>query len=120
MRVALACSEAVLFAKTGGLADMVGSLATSLSAQGGETTLILPAYRSILALELERTRLGFDIPVGESSHHAEILEGGADDRTVAYFVRADEYFDREGVSASDPTTWWLAEWRQLQRMEPEP
>ena len=45
MKVLYAASEAVPFCKTGGLADVAGSLPPALAAQGVETAVILPLYR---------------------------------------------------------------------------
>lgn len=53
MRIAILSSEAVPFAKTGGLADVAGALTKALHAQGAESFLITPLYdqvdRSLLA-----------------------------------------------------------------------
>ena len=48
MRILLATSEAVPFAKTGGLADVCGALPIELERLGHELTLFLPAYRRAL------------------------------------------------------------------------
>ena len=47
MKVLYAASEAVPFCKTGGLADVAGSLPPALAAQGVETAVILPLYRRV-------------------------------------------------------------------------
>jgi starch synthase len=53
LRIAILSSEAVPFAKTGGLADVAGALTKALHAQGAESFLITPLYdqvdRSLLA-----------------------------------------------------------------------
>ena len=48
MKIVLATSEAVPFAKTGGLADVCGALPLELARLGHEVTLIMPAYRTVL------------------------------------------------------------------------
>ncbi len=45
MNILLATSEAVPFAKTGGLADVSGALPVELARLGHRAALILPAYR---------------------------------------------------------------------------
>ena len=45
MKILYAASEAVPFCKTGGLADVAGSLPPALAEQGAETAVILPLYR---------------------------------------------------------------------------
>ena len=47
MRVILASSEVVPFAKTGGLADVAGVLPRELEKLGHEVSVFLPAYQSI-------------------------------------------------------------------------
>lgn len=47
MRVAILTSEAVPFAKTGGLADVSGALPKALAQEGAEAKLILPLYDQI-------------------------------------------------------------------------
>ena len=47
MRVAILSSEAVPFAKTGGLADVSGALPKALHAEGIDSLLILPRYDQI-------------------------------------------------------------------------
>ena len=42
MKILYAASEAVPFCKTGGLADVAGSLPPALAEQGAETAVILP------------------------------------------------------------------------------
>ena len=45
MKILFASSEAVPFAKTGGLADVAGVLPKALAQMGHEVNLILPKYR---------------------------------------------------------------------------
>ncbi len=94
MRVAIASSEAAPFAKTGGLADMVGALASALGDLATDATLIVPAYRSALDRDPEATCLALDVPVAGAAVRADILRGYAG-RTPAYFIRADRFFDRD-------------------------
>lgn len=91
----MACSEAVPFAKTGGLADMVGSLGTSLARQGVSTMLVLPAYRNVLGHELEPINLSFDVSCPDGAVRADILTAPTDSGVSVYAVRADRFFDRE-------------------------
>lgn len=94
MRVAIASSEAAPFAKTGGLADMVGALASALGDEAIDATLIVPAHRSVLERNPEAAGLAFDVPVAGGAVRADILRGRAGP-TPVYFVRADCFFDRD-------------------------
>ncbi len=48
MRILLASSEAVPYAKTGGLADVATGLAKALSSAGHDVSLVIPLYRRLI------------------------------------------------------------------------
>ena len=66
MKILMATSEAVPFAKTGGMADVCGALPIELSKLGHSVALIMPAYRSISEAgpAIADTGVTFDIPIG--------------------------------------------------------
>ena len=98
VRVAIVSSEAAPFAKTGGLADMVGSLAVALTRRGLDVTLVLPAYRCILERDdVAATGMAFQVPAAGGIERADVLQSIAGEGTPAYFVRADRFFDRDGL-----------------------
>lgn len=102
LRVAIVSSEAAPFAKTGGLADMVGALAVALARQGVDVTLVLPAYRCVAQRpDVAATGMAFPVPAADRVEPTEILEGVAGKDTPAYFVRADRFFDRPGLYGQD-------------------
>lgn len=102
LRIVLAASEAVPFSKTGGLADVAGALAGSLSHLGHDVVLILPDYFPIRQAAGDRipkvaeTGLRFSIPMNGRSMTATVnwctLNGGA---VRVFLVRQPEYFDRQ-------------------------
>ncbi len=96
MKILIAASEMVPFAKTGGLADMVGALSRELQGMGHEVTCIVPFYRSVAeaAGDARPTGVKITVPVGVKQVSAEILETRMPDRRRVLFVRRDEYFDR--------------------------
>jgi len=97
MHVVMMAGEVYPYAKTGGLADVMAALPRALPSAGVEVTVCVPAYRSALAAagELPPGRRVL-APVGSTMEPADVvtLTTGAV-RTV--LVRADRYFDREGV-----------------------
>jgi len=47
LKVLIVASEAVPFAKTGGLADVIGALPKSLKNQGIDVRVVIPKYSTI-------------------------------------------------------------------------
>ncbi len=99
LHVAMAASEITPFAKTGGLADVLGSLAPSLERLGLRISLIMPCYRSVLQgpFQLEDTGVRFTVPISDRREAGVLLRTKMGDGITVYFVRADRYFDREGL-----------------------
>ncbi len=97
MRVLVVSSEVVPFAKTGGLADVTGSLPKALRRIGVEADVVLPLYRTV-----DRDRFSLvpsgpavRVPLGHREETGTILEGEAGEGVRAYLIRNDRYFDRE-------------------------
>src|ERR1700736_4957232 len=69
IRVLLAASGVVGFAKTGGLADVAGSLPLALARRGHQCAVVMPLYRSCrnARVPLEPTDLHFRVPVAQRS-----------------------------------------------------
>ena len=65
IRVLLAASEVVGFAKTGGLADVAGALPPALARRGCQAAVILPLYRGARTgqVPVEPTDHVFRVPV---------------------------------------------------------
>ncbi len=88
-------SEAAPFAKTGGLADVVGALPAALAGLGDEVAVVLPRYRSI---DLKQTRRVWDyLPVhfGPAIYTAAIYQAPAE--YPVYLVDCPALFDRAGL-----------------------
>jgi starch synthase len=99
MRVLFAVSEAVPFAKTGGLADVAGALPRALRALGVDVRVVLPRYRQVDGARhhLEPVLDGLPVPLGGRVEPARVFAArGAGDVPV-YFIACDRYFDREGL-----------------------
>jgi starch synthase len=89
--------EITPFAKTGGLADVLGSLPRALERLGVRVSLVMPAYRAVLegSFPLEEMDLRFSVPVSDRWEEGTLLRTTLGERIAVYFVRADRYFDRE-------------------------
>src|SRR5262249_44434766 len=96
LRVVMVCPEIVPFAKTGGLADMSGSLALALEQLGHDVSLIMPAYRQALrsGIPLQETGIRVSTSVDGRMDQAQVLTAQIGRATRVYLIRADRYFDR--------------------------
>jgi starch synthase len=98
MRILFAASEAYPLIKTGGLADVCGSLPRALTALGHDVRLLLPAYReAVAAARAARTGLkkiaAFDVR-GDSVAILETRLPGS--RVKTWLVDCPRFFDRPG------------------------
>ncbi|MDD3520547.1 MAG: glycogen synthase GlgA [Actinomycetota bacterium] len=99
LKIAICSSEAVPFAKTGGLADVTGSLPAALKKSGNNPIVILPGYEYIF--------LNFkDIKKVQENIRVRINAGKEDYFDVYkinskcidyYFIRNPSYFGRENL-----------------------
>jgi len=98
LKVLIVSSEAVPFAKTGGLADVAGSLPQALQAAGCDVTLAMPLYREIVegGHNLEETGISTIVKVGHHDVRASLLRGKLGTVPV-FFIKQDEYFDRSAL-----------------------
>jgi starch synthase len=99
MRVVMAASEVVPYAKTGGLADVVGALPHALWRLGVDVAVIMPKYQSITPerFPLRRTEWTLQVPVSSQVVSAGVLQSELDDEVPVYLVEADQYFARSGL-----------------------
>ncbi len=95
MRILFAASEALPYAKTGGLADVIEALPRALVKLGHEVAVFLPLYRGVKAAAISLTSM--TIPQGTRLRFPAIANGGLH-RGVRYFFLDDPfYFDRDGL-----------------------
>jgi starch synthase len=94
-------SEALPFAKTGGLADVLGALPVALGRIGWDVTVALPRYRGVTAGdEVDR----FALSVGGYTSEIGFFTAPLGERTRALLVDDPALFDREqlyGVGNAD-------------------
>ncbi len=97
LHVAMVSPEVGLFAKTGGLADMVGALSTALERLGLKISVIMPAYRSVLRGNHSFTETGLKItvPISDRQEDGTVLKTTMGQNISVYFIRSDLYFDRD-------------------------
>jgi starch synthase len=98
VNILLAASEAVPFSKTGGLADVCGTLPGELARLGHQVSVILPAYRQswCCGLPIEPLGIDFIVPIGSKTVTGHLLQSTVPGTNVpVYLVQQDQYFDRD-------------------------
>ncbi len=104
MNILIVASEAIPFAKTGGLADVVGALPIELSRLGHRVTVMMPAYRHAKesGQHLEPTDVPLDIPIGNKIVSGSLLRSQLPGSNVpVYLVEQDDYFNRPELYRQD-------------------
>jgi len=97
MNILYVSSEAVPFARTGGLADVSTALPTALERLGQNVAVVIPAYKSVFnsGLPLKDTGIRFPVSIGGKTLAAKIWKEKLPESDVTiYFVQQDDYFNR--------------------------
>ena len=99
LRVLMLAAEMVPFAKTGGLADVLGALPKALRQLGADVRVVVPRYGRIdptrfgLAVEIENLTIEM-----EGAHESvRVLRTTVGNDVPVYFIDNDRYFNREGI-----------------------
>jgi starch synthase len=93
-------SEARPFAKTGGLADVLGALPPAIARLGWDATVALPKYRGISGGTLVDA---FPVSVGGYTREIRFFEAPLSDGARALLVDCPDLYDRPDLYASDST-----------------
>src|SRR5215470_98002 len=89
-------SEAVPFAKTGGLADVLGALPPAIARLGWAVTLVLPRYRGVDSGSLVDT---FPVSVGGYTRDVGFFEAPLADGVRAVLIDCPDLYDRDELYA---------------------
>ena len=95
LHILMVASEAVPFAKTGGLADVTSALSKALGRLGHRVTLVMPKYREVRATG--NPSRGAAITLGGRRFHIGFVEQPLADGVTMVFVECDELYDRDGL-----------------------
>ena len=99
LSILMVASEAFPFAKTGGLADVVGALPGALRRLGHRVTVVVPRYREVGPLGAAQRRL--DIVMGGRRFEVGLIEAATADGGRTVFVECAELYDRIGLYGRD-------------------
>jgi starch synthase len=105
MRIVIASSEAVPFAKTGGLADVATALATALTELGHSVWLVIPHYpqatsrsSSSNGIGVEPTGVHIEVPIGARHVSGGVLRARLPGSAVTVLlIDQPGYYDRPGL-----------------------
>jgi starch synthase len=86
MKILLAASEVVPFAKTGGLADVAGALPLALEGLGQEVVIVMPRYKAINDSKFKIMKLKEGISYSIAGKGIKV-----------YFIENNAYFNRDGL-----------------------
>ncbi len=114
MHIVFAASEGVPWARTGGLADVVGTLPPVLVRMGHRVTTFLPYYRSVARNlpNLPTALQSITIPFPDYQRFVRVLDGGVHKGVQVYFLDCPEMFDRESFYAT-PGGDYLDNWERF-------
>jgi starch synthase len=89
-------SEASPWAKSGGLADVLGALPNALARMGHQVATVIPRYMGAKNAPATRAIRSLRIPLGRRAFDVAIWEQRSDEGTF-FFVDQPELFDRPGL-----------------------
>jgi starch synthase len=98
LRILLASSEVVGFAKTGGLADVAGSLPRALAQRGHDVAIVMPCYNAVRrsGARIEKTGVALPVPMGDRVIACRLLRSRLPNSDVpVYLVEHPPFFERD-------------------------
>ena len=99
LQIAFASSEVAPFSKTGGLADVLGSLPKALGRLGHHSIIVTPYYRQTrkLHLDIKFFPRKIFVQMGDRIVDGQIATAKLTDNVDIFFIVKDEYFDRDDI-----------------------
>ena len=86
MKIAMVASEVVPFAKTGGLADVVGALPLALERKNQDVIILMPFYNQAAPAKKHFESIAPDVLMSKTGSNVKV-----------YLIRNDKYFNRQGL-----------------------
>lgn len=108
LKVLMVTSEAAPFAKTGGLADMVSSLSSSLKARNIDVRIIMPRYYTINRDTFEKLPPALCVPMTYGDEWGAVYKGALPGSETpggavpVYFLEHEQLYGRNGIYGYTP------------------
>jgi starch synthase len=102
VRVLVAASEVVGFAKTGGLADVAGALPRALARRGNTVAVVMPFYNAVrrAGVPIEKTGIHLPVPMGDRVLACRLYRSRLPKSDVpVYLVEHQPFFERDDPAA---------------------
>ncbi len=96
MKVLFCASESAPYAKTGGLADVIGALPKAMIEKGCDARVIMPYYKKIKEKNLAAYKGYAYVRIADRMEYVGVFEAIHEGVTF-YFVDSDRYFNRDGL-----------------------
>ncbi|GAB4538110.1 MAG: glycogen synthase GlgA [Anaerolineae bacterium] len=99
LKILLLAAEVVPFAKTGGLADVAGSLPKAIHRLGHDIRVAMPRYGRIRPDRFKLTDAldTFPVPMDDHSQPGKLWQTSLDGAVPVYMIENARYFDRDGI-----------------------
>ncbi|MBI2974186.1 MAG: glycogen synthase GlgA [Deltaproteobacteria bacterium] len=97
MNIIQIASEAVPFAKTGGLGDVAGALPLALAREGHNISIILPYYTAKISpkkFKLKDAKTSFKVSLENTDVEGELFTCKVTHNVTAYLIKQEKYFGR--------------------------
>jgi starch synthase len=99
LKIAFIAAECVPYAKTGGLADVIGALPGALKRLGHEVIIILPLYQQIdrVKYNIKHHISPVGAWMGDGLEWFSVYKTLNEENVPVYFIEHKNYFEREGI-----------------------
>ncbi len=99
MKIVMVASECIPYAKSGGLADVVGALPAALQKLGHQVIVVMPKYRStdVEQFDIRPFHSPMGVWMGDTQEWCAVYKTQSTEGVDVHFIESGKYFDRPGL-----------------------